>query len=888
MTMGGRFPPWLIPLVLGIFWASAGYCQGSPDASDASIQQRVAEARERGFWIVMEGDTLFRISRYFAEDERDAKRLASELQSLNRNVSVVTNSGKLVAGAKLLLPERYRAAGAAKPPAATAAKPSAPTPPTSSAPGQLAIPLDVTVNGTKGGTWVFVQMEDALYAPREALDEWRIHPSAGARSIEFKGQPYVPLSAIAGFKSKLDLASQSIELYFAPEAFSSLRLTKELSKRPPVSEVLPSVFLNYDVNYAGSALKKAPNIHDLGMLWEVGISDKWGVITSSQSARNLTRDKTLGVPSKGVRLETTFTHDFPDENRTLRLGDSSTRAGMWGRNVYFGGVQFGTNYALTPGIITQPLPTLQGLSAAPSTVELYVNDVLRQSSTVPTGPFAIDNFPVLTGGGEARLVVRDLLGRETVIVQSFITSTQLLAAGLDDWSFEAGRVRLDLGVESGRYGPGFASGYWRHGFGNVVTVEGRAEVTKELKTLGVGVAAAMPFQFLGTAAVVGSDHEQIGRGGKWLLGLDRQDVRSGLSLQAQGATARFRVLGQEASRDDYRLQLAGTATYYTQTVGSFGIGFASLWRYGDSRISTVSANYSIPLGRRSNVTLTATRAISGETASSFGLTFVMPLDNNRVLTASSSNGSSKHDFYVAASQNPSPENTFGWRTLAGRQSDAARWEGGVYYMGRYGNQSGEVSYSPDQTAVRVGSNGGLVLADGHLFATRRVDQSFAVAEVAGYENVGIGIGSNVLTRTDKNGIALIPQLWPYQSNSVRINPNELPMSAEIESIEQTVVPAWRSAVKIDFPVRAGRGALLKIVLDDGQPAPPSAIVKIDGDKEEFYVARRGEAFVTGILPTSKIRLAWKGQSCLLDVKLPPPQPDEVLRLGPIACKGVAR
>src|SRR5678809_949175 len=92
------------------------------------------------------------------------------------------------------------------------------------------------------------------------------------------------------------------------------------------------------------------------------------------------------------------------------------------------------------------------------------------------------------------------------------------------------------------------------------------------------------------------------------------------------------------------------------------------------------------------------------------------------------------------------------------QQDAERLEAGAYYMGRYGNQSGEVSYSPNQTAVRIGSNGGMVLADGHFFVTRRLDQSYAVVEVAGYENVGIGIGSNVQTRTDKNGIALIPQI----------------------------------------------------------------------------------------------------------------------------------
>lgn len=748
--------------------------------------------------------------------------------------------------------------------------------------------LEVTVNGSKSGTWLFLEQDGVLFAPSEAFEEWRVELNPKIPKAYFKGRPYSPLSAIPGYKSKVDFANQSVELHFSPEAFSTLRLTKELSKRPVVSPVLPSVFLNYDINYATSSFRNAPSTNDLGLLTEIGVSNALGVLTSSQAGRNLLHNRTLGEPRVWLRLETTLTRDFPDENRTLRVGDASTRAGMWGRNAYFGGVQFGSNFALTPGFIRQPLPVLSGVSAAPSTVELYVNDVLRQVSSVPTGPFALDNFPVMSGGGEARLVVRDLLGRETVIVQSFLSSTQLLAKGLNDWSLEAGTLRRGLGAVSNDYGSGFASGTWSRGFSDGITLEMRGELTRDLRSFGLGVVSALPANLLGKAAIVAS-HEDKSRSGRyWLVGLEQQGLRSSANIELRAASQNFRQLGLDADVKPYKYQVAANWSASLNDRHSFGMGIASIARFDDNRVSTVSANYTLRIGERSSLSLTASRAMAGASGTAIGMNLLIPLDNNRTLSASANHHNAQTDSYVAASQNPSGETGLGWRMLAGQQQQQSRAEGGAYLLGQYGRATADISVSPDLRAMRIGASGGAVLADNHFFVTRRVDDSFAVAEIKGYGDVGIGLGSNVLTRTDANGIALIPRLISYQSNSVRINPAELPINAEIDSIEQETVPAWRSAVKVNFPVRSGRGALLKIVLDDDDVAPAGATVSIDGDKQEFYVARRGEAFVTGLEASNRLLLNWNGQQCKFDVMLRPEVRDEIVRIGPLLCKGVKR
>jgi outer membrane usher protein len=750
-------------------------------------------------------------------------------------------------------------------------------------------PVEVTVNGAKSGTWLLLERAGAMYAPFDAFEEWRVQLSRNAQPIDyqFDGQAYWPLSAVPGYKLKMNFANQSADLLFSPEAFAATRLEQEKANKIAVSPVLPSLFINYDFNYSATLLRNAPTTNDLGMLAEIGASNSWGVLSSSHAGRNLTNHPTSPTPRNVVRLETTFTRDFPNKNRTLRFGDATTRPGMWGRNVYFGGIQYGTNFALTPGFVSQPIPTLTGVSTAPSTVQMYVNDVLRQVSSVPTGPFAIDNFPLLAGSGDVRMVVKDILGRETVIEQSFFTSTELLAPGLNDWSVEAGNVRHDIGIASSSYGEFFAGATLRHGHRDDLTLEGHAELTRALQTVGLGAIAALPKKMLGQASFAVSRDNGLS-GGLWLLGLDRDGLHTSLSFQAQGATRNFRQLGQDTTLAPTRLQLAGNWDYITEKSTSFGIGLATLSRFDDTRVTTLSGNYSRRIGDRNSLSVNASRAIMGTDGTSIGVFFTMPLGDNKAVTSSASSHGGQQDFYVSAMQNPSNESNLGWRALAGHQQGKARAEGGAYYLGRYGKLTGDISTSPGQNALRLGASGGLVAADNNLFATQRVDQSFAIAEVAGYGNIGIGIGSNVLTRTNARGVALIPRLIPYQYNSIRLSANDLPISAEVDSIEQNTTPAWRSAVKVVFPVRGGRGALLKITLDDGDVAPAGATVNIEGDKQEFYVARRGEAFVTGLRPSNTVILNWNGQQCKIDIALPPETADEITRLGGLLCKGVKR
>ena len=131
-----------------------------------------------------------------------------------------------------------------------------------------------------------------------------------------------------------------------------------------------------------------------------------------------------------------------------------------------------------------PRPGVSGESALPSTVELYVDNLLRMRREVPSGPFTIEDLPVLSGQGDARLVVRDILGREQVITQPFFTSSRLLKQGLQDYSYELGFVRRNFGIDSNNYGRFMAVGTHRLGFTEKFTGEIHGELLGNQQAVG--------------------------------------------------------------------------------------------------------------------------------------------------------------------------------------------------------------------------------------------------------------------------------------------------------------------------------------------------------------------------------------------------------------------
>lgn len=757
--------------------------------------------------------------------------------------------------------------------------------------------LEVVVNGVNGGVWPILDRSGVLYAPKTAFSEWRLVPQAKAVPVQVRGQTYLALSSVPGFQWNINYAAQTLDVQFSANAFSATRLSDDVVKRAATSEAMLGAFVNYDVNATRSQYTGTTNSNDVGAIVELGLTGSFGVLTNSYVGKNIFNGVTGSTEKGWRRLETTYTRDLPELNQTLRFGDTITARGMWGREVYFAGVQWGNNDALSPGLNTRALPVVNGVSSAPSTVELYVNDTLRQTSKVPAGPFTIDNFPVVTGAGEARIVIKDILGRETVLVQPFLTHQSLIAPGRNEWSVEAGLPRYNLGVDNANYGKFFSSGFWRRGWTSSLSSELKIEASRERSAAGLGFAVGLPGQHIGALAAVASRDKVVGQGQQVIAELSRVTDDWTYSLRVLRGFGDFQSLGQTTQLDQ-QISLSSNFRLSSQS----NLGFALVSTDVPNQTRQISLNLSHSQKFSDNISLVTTltkfqggvSTLTGSTNNSsnggvaIGFSLNVPLDGGRNYNASVTAKPGSSGGYVSATETLRGETGSSWRVLAGHREAENYAEAGYYYQGTAGLVTADLQASSNQQVLRLGAQGGVVAAGGHVFARPRGAQSYALAEVKGYEGIGVMVNGRSLGATDSSGVSLVAGLSPYQANAIRLNPQDLPITAELDNIETTVNPPWRSIVKANFPVRTGRAALLKIVFDDGQPAPPAAVVQIKNDTQVFYVARRGEAYVTGLEPSNQLTLSWKEQTCDLTVVLPTLTKDTILRLDPIVCKGVQR
>jgi outer membrane usher protein len=739
--------------------------------------------------------------------------------------------------------------------------------------------MEVTSSPAEPGemTVVLRGPEGQIYLEESDFARLRLHLPPAAPYLH-EGHRFFDPRAIKGCTVSIDEAAQRAVVAAPASSLDTTHLSAAERRSPDITPASPGAFLNYQLSAQQIAGQNTG-----GAFAELGLFAGAGVLTSTAVARY------GGIDNQLVRLDTTYTRDFPATLDTLNIGDAISDGGSWGNAVRYAGVRFSRNFGLRPDLLTTPLLATSGTATVPSTVDVFVNNQLVTSSQLPPGPFVIDRLPTVSGTGDVSVVVRDALGREQVLTQSFYTSAALLAAGLSQYSVNVGKIRDDYGLESNQYGPVLGEVSYRRGITDSITLEGHGEYLAG-DAHAAGLNAAFGIGRIGVVnftAATGGDASGTG-------------FLSGVGIEHRGTNTSFIASSQWASRDfsqvgeplDPDMRVRQRSLLQTgMGLGRFGSLSLAFVRqtYRDSPTQqTVGLTHSISFGRVGslNLTLTQTRTAAqlstpAQNSTSAYLIFVLPLDFRRAVTLTSVGGSGpgapSNEVVASLTQSPPVGPGSGYRLSA---STAGNYDADWRQQFHSADLELEVARNQGIDGRSAYLSGAMTFLDGQLNTTRSVNGSFAMVDVAGLADVPVYVENQLTAHTDASGKALLYNLRPYEANRISITPEDLPLDTTIGASSTVMAPPYRSGVIARFPVERVHSGTFRLITDDGKPVPVGATVTLQG--AQFPVVIDGMVYVTGYDHGVAAEANWSGGHC--SFRLEPPPPDDPLPdMGTIQC-----
>lgn len=722
---------------------------------------------------------------------------------------------------------------------------------------------------------LMLQEGNRLWIRAEDAEAWNLS-LPGIQPVNLEGNRFFSLSAWPGASAVIDPVSLQVSLHFPADFFKKKQTNLSSSKINHLTPPDWGIYMNYTLTDAFSEGQNSVN----GLLQPV-LFGKWGTGNTQILLTN------TPVEKKIVRLLSTWVRDQPDKMKSWRFGDLTTVSGSWSGSVNFGGIQWGSNYALQPEYITFPLPGFRGTAIVPSVLDLYVNNVKTQQMELGPGHFDITSIPLVSGSGDIRIVTTDILGRQQVITGNYFLNTTILNPGLHNFSLEAGIIRQNLGITSADYSQLVLSGTDQYSPNDKTAIELHAEALSYEQAAGIALTRLFP-RLSGTlnGSAAFSNNSSLGgkKGAQISLGYSQIAEKFNYGATLQTTSHFFTNMGITPG------QLAPKLT--AQVFGGVQIGkgslsfnFTHLVNRSTDSSEIFAATYSRNIFFDIALNMTWINTIRGSSpGKAFYLILTRSLDNQ---TTASYNGTSQTGMSYQNSwqvQKSLPAGTgFGYSLAEQRAQEETR-QAALSYQNNYGTWLAQYTGSRQQQSWYYSATGSLAGFDGMGFMSRQITNSFGVVRVKGFDNVTIYSNNQPVGTTDRSGYFLIPSLVPWQPSDVRMDANTLALNTEIGNTQSTVIPWNNCGILIPFEAKRLRNITLQVKQKNGQPIPEGAEVRLNNQNDSFVSGMDGEIYLTGVNDTNTLSVIWPSHRCNVTFTAPPPDDSNpVPDLGDFTC-----
>ncbi len=475
--------------------------------------------------------------------------------------------------------------------------------------------VNISVNTEPKGDF-FIEMDDqrGLFLTVEDLVALKLKFDHG-QIVLIHGQKYAPMSSVQDVQYTFDEKNLTVAILGKTTEVKKTAIELFQLQARPQNVYYPretSAFLNYGLTYSYA---------DPYGFQSFTASNKIGARTGDVFFTSDSLYTKTETNQQFVRLQSSATYERRSDLQWLVLGDQFASSGDLGSSLNIGGIGFSKLFKLDPYLITQPVFNLQGVTQFPSQAEIYMDGMLIGKQSIAPGSFDLENIYSYSGGHTVEVVLTDPFGNTRRISYPLYVSTQLLREGLHEYSYNAGFLRENYGVQSGDYGKAAFSAFHRYGVTSSFNIGARAEGSDGVYNGGVFTAFALPRLGAVTLSVAGSSANGAqGYAGSLQHTYQFKSFSTNLSLREYSRD--YATVSAQPSPDMTRYS-ASAGVGFLLPVGGISLGYSETETYSGMNTRVTSANYSRGLTKAMSLfaTASATRTVDTTYSVFVGLNF---------------------------------------------------------------------------------------------------------------------------------------------------------------------------------------------------------------------------------------------------------------------------
>lgn len=562
--------------------------------------------------------------------------------------------------------------------------------------------------------------------------------------------------------------------------------------------------------------------------------------------------------SKHTREHTRYTYDFKENYSRLVLGDLNYKTVAFQSQISGLGLSVQREFSIVPALVKSSFGLYKITLKRPSIVELFLNESRIYRAEHPSGILNLKNLPLVNGLNDVKIVLTDNLGKREELNYESPYHDTLLPPGIFEYSFNTFiESYFDSNAENSlKYNKdeNLTSSFIRYGLSTNKTIGMNVQTYKGNYLLGAEYNTILPRASV-SFSTAKSNNPKSDIKAAYAASVSAQTIiKPGLRKPQFLASYQHFDEGFSSIKDvvnglksSYNLGLITQISHFT----GLGLTYQASNQYSGNDLENATLETNIRFSRSTSLSISAKKALNTRTDDSLFFSFNWYEPVSRVSAVATHDNLNKitqtrvnylKDYERSKLQ-----------LSAGVDKQDEKYTSNVFL--NYTNEKASFTFDHffegAERRGKLNTRFSFAFTDKSFNLTNYIDSSFIVIDSNTDSPLYVGRSSDALEGlVTKNKSKSITTLSPYRFNTFYINSDQLPFGEDIERLDLTIYPSYKSGSYFTIETNKKRSAFLRL---NGRKTPlkyqKGYLYSQSGKKLQYiFTGKRGNVFLDEINP----------------------------------------